>query len=138
LKLKVQIETLDEAWDIELKQDGNVYRLLMIRSKFHYRTDDPKVWHGQTELRAPILAIEQQLRLAHRHPHSPKPITILDGIQVNMHLQSGGAEIRLLIRDFEENTNEIQFMRKLLGLCNQSVDDPIIAELYADWLMPHR
>jgi|GEM_PF-6080183 hypothetical protein len=121
--LKVQIHTLDHELEIELKQYGHLYRLLIIASKNKFHETPGKVWHGESGHRELVDAISRLAIQCYRFPHRPEQIAILDGMLVNIQYQNEETTFKLSIKEFETGSNEVLLMRSLLAFCKQLLHD---------------
>jgi hypothetical protein len=121
--LKVQIHTLDNEVEIELKKDQDVYRLLIIKSRNEFHKDPGAVWHGESSNEELIESICNLVTACYRAPHRPIRITILDGMLMSIHYRRGETELRLSIKEFEGDTNELLLLQTLLIFCKQVVQD---------------
>lgn len=122
--IKIEVHILDGQLDIEIKKEGDHYNLLVILSKSAYYKENGRAWSGRAINNSEVEEIIRLIKECHKKPSIPKQITILDGMQVNINLKEEGAEIRFFIRNnFDEGTNEFQFMQKSFDLINEMIPD---------------
>lgn len=136
MMLKVQIQTLGRALDIELKKHGDLYRLLVIGSRSAYTKDPGTVWHGESGNGELVEAIGRLALQCHHSPHSPTRITILDGMLVSLHYRHEETEFKLSLKEFEEGSNETLLLRSLLAYCKQLLHSDTF-DRYVDSLEPY-
>ena len=121
--LKVQIHTLDQELEIELKSDGDVDRLLVMSSKSEYTKDPGTAWHAESANRQLAEALGRLALQCYRFPHQPKRITILDGMLMTLHYRDEEGEFNLRIKEFEEDTTEALLLQSILSYCQQLLQD---------------
>ena len=120
--LKVQIDTLGLALEIEIKENAGLYQLLIVQSSGGMVNPDGMAWHAQIEDHSQVNEIAQLLKQCSRYPDRPEWITILDGILVTFRAVVDGESICLKIKDFA--VNEDKLMDLLLDRCGVWVPDP--------------
>lgn len=131
--LKVQIESLSEEWDIEVKESDTVLHMIIIRSKWNGRSD-PKTWSAQIADHTFFPDIHKWMQQAHKNPHRTKKITINDGTLFTISYADDDNTFQLTISNFEENTNEYFLAEKLLDFCmKQTHEDAQIVSLKDYW-----
>ena len=122
--IKLEIHILDGQLDIEIKKAGDQYHLLVLLSKSAYYREKGRAWNGSTTNHAAVQEIARLIRVCYEKPSVPKRITILDGMQVNIHLEEENSEIQFYIRNnFDKGTNESQFMQNTFDLINEVIPD---------------
>lgn len=132
--LKVQIESLSEEWDIEVKQNNTTLHMIIIRSKWKGRRSDPKTWAAQPLDDAFFPEMYKWIHHASEKPHQTKQITINDGTCFTISYADDDNTFQLTISNFEENTNEYFLMEKLLNFCmKQTQEDAQIVSLKDRW-----
>lgn len=129
--LKVQIHTLDNEVEIELKQYQDLYRLLIIKSKSGFDKDSGSVWHGESHNQELVKDMSRLIVQCHRSPHKPGYISILDGMLVSIHYRHEETELTFSLKEFEEGSNEVLLLRTLLAFCKPLVHDEAFNH-YAD------
>lgn len=132
--LKVVIEALDYEWDFEIKKDGNVYRLIAICSKNGNPKDESKAWGAETKDDTLIKEIERLIFAAHKNPHKPTCITILDAVITRIIYDFKGPKINLEIWNFDEDTNEHSLMEHIFRLFSEQIKDPMLEKLHRPWI----
>jgi hypothetical protein len=130
---KVQIGSLSEEWDLEVKQKADRYRLIVIRSKFKGVRTEPKVWHAETTNETGMKEMETFFFAALEKPHQPKQITINDGTLFTIRHIDNGKESQIVISNFEAQTNEYWFIEKLFDLCLNSINHTQVQSLTNRW-----
>ncbi len=123
MMLKVQIQTLTDELEIELKTDQDLYRLLIISSKSDFNKDPGRAWHGASANRELVEALSHLITQCYHSPHQPTHITILDGMHVRLHYAHNATAFTLSLNDFEEGSNEALLIRSLLACCKQLLHD---------------
>lgn len=131
--LKIQIESLFEEWDLEIKEEHAELNLLIIRSKFNCVRSEPKVWAASWSDSTFLPEIHQWIHRAAETPHRPRQITISDGTRFTITYAADGKEYTLVISDFEENTNEYNLVEKLLDSCVKLTGAPELIALRDRW-----
>ena len=122
--IKIEVQILDGQLDIEIKKDGGGYNLLVILSKTAYYKEKGRAWNGRTTNDETVEEIARLIKECYKKPSVPKYITILDGIQVNINLKEKGDEIQLsILNNFDEGSNEHQFMQNTFDLINEIIPD---------------
>ncbi|MCE3228790.1 MAG: vinculin [Bacteroidetes bacterium] len=119
MTLKVKIEALDYEAEIEIKKDGDLYRLIVIKSKSAYYKHNGKAWHGQTAADAQIKEITGLVEECYVAPTKTKMICILDCTVVTFLYDNDKTKINYSIKDFEEGAKQDMLMAKLYELCNK-------------------
>lgn len=132
--LKVQIESLSEEWDIEVKENADILHMIIIRSKYENKRSDPKTWSAQMIDDTFFPGIHTWILQAHKKPHRTGRITINDGTLFTISYTNSNDVYQLGISDFEENTNEYFLIEKLLDFCaKQTQEDLQIVSLKERW-----
>ncbi len=122
--VKIEVHILEGQLDIEVKKEGSEYNLLVLLSKSAYYKENGRAWNGTTTNSAKVEEIVHLIKECYQKPSVPKRITILDGMQVNIHLKEEGSEIDFFIRNnFDEGTNEFQFMQNSFDLIHEVIPD---------------
>jgi hypothetical protein len=122
--IKIEIHILEGQLDIEVKKEGNEYNLLVLLSKSAYYKENGRAWNGRTANSAKVEEIAHLIKECYKKPSVPGRITILDGMQVNANLKEEGSEIDFsILNNFDEGTNEFQFMQKAFDLINEEIPD---------------
>ena len=122
--IKIEVHILEGQLDIEIKKAGDQYNLLVILSKSAYYKENGRAWNGRTTNSAKVEEIAHLIKECYKKPSVPKRITILDGMQVNIYLKEEGSEIQFYIRNnFDEGSNEFQFMENSFDLINEVIPD---------------
>jgi hypothetical protein len=121
--LKVQIHTLDNEVEIELKQYQDLYRLLIIKSKSGFDKDSGTVWHGESRNQEAINTMSNLIVQCYRSPHKPGYISILDGMHVSIHYIHEETELKFSFKEFEEGSNEVLLLRTLIAFCKPLAHD---------------
>ncbi|MBC9813083.1 hypothetical protein H9Y05_11445 [Crocinitomicaceae bacterium CZZ-1] len=132
--LKVQIESLSEEWDIEVKQNNTTLHMIIICSKWKGRRSDPKTWAAQPLDDAFFPEMHKWIHHASEKPHQTKQITINDGTCFTINYVDATNAYQLIIRNFEAHTNEYLLVEKLLNFCvKQTHEDAQISSLNDRW-----
>lgn len=122
--IKMEVHILEGQLDIEIKKEGDHYNILVILSKSAYHKENGRAWNGVTINNTEVEEMIHLIKECYKKPSIPKRITILDGMQVNITLKEEGSEIHFFIRNnFDEGTNEFQFMQKSFDLINEMIPD---------------
>lgn len=122
--IKIEVHILDGQLDIEIKKEGNGYNVLVIVSQSAYHKENGRAWNGRTADSAKVQEITSLIKECYQKPSVPKRIVILDGMQVNIRLKEDGSEIDFFIRNnFDEESNEFQFMQNTFDLINDLIPD---------------
>lgn len=122
--IKIEIHILEGQLDIEIKKEDNHYNLLVLLSKSAYHKEKGRAWHGSTTNDATIQEIASLIKECYKKPSIPKRIVILDGMQVNIRLKEEGSEIDFsILNNFDEGSNEFEFMQKSFDLINEMIPD---------------
>jgi hypothetical protein len=121
--LKVQIHTLNNEVEIELKQYQDLYRFLIIKSKSGSDKDSGTVWHGESRNQELVKGMSSLIVQCHRSPHKSGYISILDGMLVSIHYMHEETELKFNFKEFEEGSNEVLLLRTLLAFCKSVVHD---------------
>ncbi|MGV3612110.1 MAG: hypothetical protein ACO1N0_14220 [Fluviicola sp.] len=122
--IKLEIHILDGQLDIEIKKEGDGYNLLVILSKTVYYKEKGRAWNGRTTNDETVEEIARLIKECYEKPSVPKYITIADGMQVNINLKEEKSEIQFsILNNFDEGTNEFQFMQNTFDLINEIIPD---------------
>lgn len=124
--IKVHIDCLEGACDIELKKDQESYHLVAILSTSGFLKEKGKAWYAKTSKEDSILEIRDLVHASYQNPSLPGRISINDGIQIAFSLTENEQEIKLVCKDVEEGTREFQLIQKLMALVRDLVKDPVL------------
>lgn len=125
--IKVQIDCLEGACDIELKKDQEYDHLVVILSKSNVLKQKGNAWYAKTAAENSIREIMDLINSSYQNPSVPNSISINDGIQITFSLKENGQEINLVCKDIEKGTQEFHLISKLMALVNNLIQDPVLS-----------
>lgn len=132
MKLKIIIEQLGGNLDIELKQNGSRWHLIVIASVSPFWSKTGNVWNGTTDDIQKISELSALVKQCHEQPFQSKRITINDGVMTKIMFDDGNTTIQLLLKDIEQGTTESLLLQKVFQLARETVPkvDVILENFY--------
>lgn len=116
--IKVIIQSLEAECFIEIKQDRDLWRVIVIKSYNELYKEKGLVWHGETKDTETIHRLETLILNSYTNPTVTQKIIILDGVLVTFTCVINGRNINFSLKDFEPDTLETKMMELLLSVCN--------------------
>lgn len=123
MKIKVRISVLDAETEIEIKKEGDSFKLIVLASASPYHKEKGTAWHGAIADGQAVKEIDSLITGAYRNPSKTEQITILDGISIHVNYQNETETLDFKFKDYNLDSNEDQLLKKLFKLCNQTCGD---------------
>lgn len=132
--LKVQIESLSEEWDIEVKQNNTTLHMIIICSKWKGRRSDPKTWAAQPLDDAFSRRCTNGFTTLPKSHIRQNKLQLMTELVLRSIMLMQLTHINWIIRNFEAHTNEYLLVEKLLNFCvKQTHEDAQISSLNDRW-----
>ena len=122
--IKININSLEGEFCIEIKENEDQYDLIVMMSKSDYFQENGRVWYAKTTKKQPITAILNLIKDCEENPSLPTTITINDGIITK--ISYGKPLNNLVLKDIDARTIEFELMKKVFELVKELIKDPIL------------